>query len=374
MTKKTIKLIVGLVLTVAVSIGMFTFGNGLDHFDYESPSETFVGVVSKESYSSKVETAKAFLANELTGAAAEPQYTGYQKIADLSIAEIENLALEQDMIDDVESAESIDVYYTCDDTNKSMNTCLLKMNGKYRYYVAMSSIGEALTNTYFDTVLDGSKYLNCTSTTTVNLREVSAKSTIDSTYRQTIMFDDDLAYIDQQFPGQEHEMYFAEENNSIEAYLKHPKEDDGKFYSLSEINNDLYSQNLRVEVYITKGGEKILVESLEKLEDITDFIFMMQLDASYFVKTSFGFSMPDDKYKEVCKVFAGEDAYAEMEEAWDEYHIHFNADYYVAEGRLSACKTVLTMSDGDDIFAITITANYTDFGTTELTFPISTEG
>jgi hypothetical protein len=31
------------------------------------------------------------------------------------------------------------------------------------------------------------------------------------------------------------------------------------------------------------------------------------------------------------------------------------------------------MSNGDDVFALTITVNYTDFGTTEVMFPDSME-
>lgn len=373
MVKRIVKLVVGLALTVAISIKLFELGNNLDHFKYDDPSETFVGVVSDSSYGSKVETAKAFLTNELTGVTSQPVYTGYEKLGDLSSNDIDNLVLEQELKSEIESAESIAVYYTCDDVSKSTKTCLLKMNGEYRYYVSMSSVGEALTNSYFDTVLDGAKYLNCTSTTTVNLRLVNPKATTDATYRQTIMFDNDIAYFDQELPGLDYEMYFTESGNSINVYLEHPDKNDGKFYTLSEINKDLRSQNLEYKVYLTKGGEKVWLESLSTLQDITDFMFMMKLDASYFVKTAYGFSMPDEKYKEVCKMMAGEDAYAEMEQAWDEYHIHFISDYYVTDGRLSASKTVLTMSNGDDIFALTINVNYTDFGTTEVTLPNSTE-
>lgn len=372
MVKRILKLVVGLVLTVAMSIGMFELGNNLDHFKYDEPSETFVGVVSHSSYTSKVETARAFLTNELTGATSQPVYIGYEKISNLSTSDIENLALEEELKSEIESAESIAVYYTCDEINKSANTCLLKMNGEYRYYVSISSLGEALTNSYFDTVLDGAKYLNCTSTTTVNMRLVNPEATTDATYRQTIMFDNDIAYFDQELPGMDYEMYFTESNNSINVYLEHPQKNDGKFYSLSEINSDLRSQHLEYKVYLTKGGEKVGIDSLSTLQDITDFMFMMQLDASYFVKTTYGFSMPDEKYKEVCKMMADETAYAEMEQEWDEYHIHFNSDYYVTDGRLSASKTVLTMSNGDDIFALSIIVNYTDFGTTEVMLSNST--
>ena len=109
------------------------------------------------------------------------------------------------------------------------------------------------------------------------------------------------------------------------------------------------------------------------MQDITDFMFMMELDASYFVKTSYGFSMPEEKYKEVCRLMLGEHEYQEMIQAWEEHYFNFSADYYVTEGRLSASKITLSMSDGNDVFALTVTVNYTDFGTTEVVLPDSVE-
>ena len=374
MTRKIVKLVIGLALSIAISVGLFVLKSNLEYFEHEKPSETFVGALSDLSYTSKDDTVKAFLTNELTGATAQPVYTSYEKINDLSRVDIENLALEQNVKAQIESAESVSINYTCDNESKSTKACLLRMNGEYRYYVSPSSNGEVLTNSYFNSVLNGAKYLNCTSTTAVNMRLVNPKATADATYRQTIMFDNDIAYIDQELPGMDYEMYFTEASNSINVYLEHPQKDDDKFYSLSDINRDLRSQNMEYKVYLTKGGERVALESLSTLQDITNFMFMMKLDASYFIKTSSGFSMPDEKYKEVCRLMVGENAYAEMKQAWDEYHIHFKSDYYVSDGRLSASKTVLTMSNGDDVFALTIVVNYTDFGTTEVTLPNSTEG
>ena len=373
MVKRIVKLVTGLILTAAISVGMFILGDNMNFFQYEDPSETFVGVLSERAYGSKVETAKEFITIELTGATSKPIYSGYEKIADLSSEDIEKLALSAEDKAKVTAAERVVVHYTCDDVNRSMDACLLEMEGEYRYYVSPSSNGEALTNSYFDTVLDGARYLNCTSVTTVNMRLVNPQATTDATYRQTILFDDDKAFFDQELPGFSSDMYFVEKNEYLTAYLEHPQKNDGKFYSLSEINSDLRSQNLIYEVFLVKGGERVSLKSLSTLQDITDFAFMMQVDASYFVKTPNGFSMPNEKFKEVCKLMLGDLAYGEIEQAWDEYHIHFNSDYYVTNGRLSASKTVLTMSNGEDVFALTISVNYTDFGATEIVLPCATE-
>ncbi len=366
--KKVLKLVFGLTFTLIFSLGFFVLGENMNHFKYDDPSETFIGVLSSYSYNSKADTAKAFLANELTGITSQPVYNNYQKIKELDENEIDALFIEKTLKSKIDSAEDITIFYSCDGEEKRSSTCLLTMGDEYRYYVSISNVGEAITNSYFDSVLDGSKYLNCTSTTTVNFRLINPKATTDATYRQTIMFDKDVAYFDQEFPGMNFKAYFKETINGIVPYLEHPTDDDGKFHSLTEINRDLSSQYLRYEVYLSKGGETINIESLDTLQDVTDFMFTMPVDASYFVKTPYGFSMPNNKYKAVCKLMAGEDAYQEIEQTWSEHHIYFNSDYYVSEGRLSASKTVLTMSDGEDVFALTIIVNYTDFGSTKVNF------
>ena len=374
MTARIVKLVVGLLLTASVSIGMIRLGNNVGGLDYETPSETFVGAVSAASYETKEETARAYLSNELKGDSSQPIYLSYEKVDDLTSDEIAGLALDDDLMASVESAEKGIVHYTDNSVEKRSSTTIIKANGKYRYYVSLTAVGEPLTNSYFESVFDGANYLNCTSTTTVNMRVNSSVTSSDVTYLQIIKFDDDVAYFDQQLPGMDFELYFEEVSSSIEVYIEHPQKNDGKLYPLSEINRDLYYQGFEYRVYLTNGNEQIWIDTLDAMQDITDFMFMMDLDASYFVKTSYGFSMPDEKYREVCRMLLDDVDYNMLSLAWDEYHIRFNADYYVTDGRLSASKTVLTLSDGDEVFAITITALYTDFGTTEVTLPNETEG
>ena len=373
MANRIVRLVVGLLITTAVSIGMFTAEAELNHFKYDNYSETFVGVISSASYETKEATVEGFVANELYGASAQPIYRGYDKISDLTQKEINELAIDEQTRSEIVSAEKVSVKYVSDSKEKQVNTCVLEMDGCYRYYVSLSLDGEALTNSYFDSVLDGAKYLNCTSNTVVNMRVNNRQTTSDVSYRQVIKFDDDIAYFDQAFPGMDYEMYFTEEEGSIDIYMEHPDKKDGKLYSLARINRDLRKQNLEYRVYLTNGNEQVWLDTLSTMQDITDFMFMMELDASYFVKTPYGFSMPEEKYKEVCCLMLGEYEYQEMIVAWEKHFFNFSADYYVTEGRLSASKITLSMSDGNDVFALTVTVNYTDFGTTEVYLPYSVE-
>ncbi len=369
MSKKIVKVVVGFILTAIFSFGFLYVSNSFVGFTYETPSETFVGKLSENSYFSKTDTARAYISEEFSGSTSNVSYSGYQKISDLTESEINALPLEDSVLENINAGEKVVVSYSCNGEDKTSNTCLLKAGSRYHYFVEPSIVGEAITNSYFESCLDGSKYLNCTATTTLNLRVISDSMSTDSIYRQVIQFNDNVAYIDQELPGMEYEMYFKENDERIAVYLKHPQRNDGIFYTLSEINSELRSQGMYYEVKLVKGGEQVNVSSLSSMQQITDFMFMMPVDASYFVKTNFGFSMPNEKYKEVCKMMSGGDAYLDIENAWREHKIHFNSDYYVTNGRLSASKTILTMTDGEDVFALTITVNYTDFGKTSVTIP-----
>lgn len=370
MKTRIAKLTIGLILTVAVSIGLFRLGGHLDHFTYDAPSETFLGVLSDSTYSSKVETVKGFLQNELTSAACRPTYVGYEKTGELSESDIEKLALEQELISTIELAESITVYYSDNDASRSSSAYLLKMDGQYRYYVPIANDGETLTNSYFNAIFAGSNYMNCVCTTTANFRFVSPQNTQDATYRQVIITDYNKVYIDQRIPGYDLDsFYFREQDNHIITYTTHPHKDDGKYYSLDDINADLLASNKVMKIYMTNGADRVSIESFETMQDMVDLMFMMDLDASFFVKTSYGFCMPTDKYMEVMKSFAGEDAYNEIEEAFEKYRIHFYAEYYVSEGRISAQKTVLTATNGDDVYALSLTVNFTEFETAQVMLP-----
>ena len=95
MVNRIVKLVIGLLLTTAVSIGMVMAEGELNRFEYDNYSETFVGAISSETYSSIEETIKGFISTELTGASAYPVYRGYDKISDLTGEEIRGLAIDE---------------------------------------------------------------------------------------------------------------------------------------------------------------------------------------------------------------------------------------------------------------------------------------
>ena len=366
MAAKLAKMIVSVVLVAAMTSGMVYVGTHMDFFGADAYSDTFAGYVSETSYSTKEDTAKAFLQNELTGATAKPIYTGYTILEKITSKEVEELGITNLTDKVIRDAEKVKIDYICNDAETSAKTYILNSTQGYLYFIPPQETGEALTNAYFNIVCDGNKYLNSTATTNINLRVISSQMTTESTYRQIIYFDDDKAFFNQELPGFDTDIYFEERNNSILIYIEDPNNKNGHFYTLDELGR---KHGVKYYVYLVKGSESVNVDTLNKMKDIVDFAFMLELDASYFVKTDVGFSMTDDKYKEVCKFMAGEAFAEEIEKNWEEHHIHFRADYYVTDGRLSASRIVLTMSDGEDIFALTLETRYTDFGSTEVVLP-----
>lgn len=349
---KIAKFCISLVISIALGVGLFIFGNHLDFFQPETHSETFTGYISTATYNDKVSTAKAYLSEELAGASAAPVYKKYTKLYDLSKSQLSSSKINVLTEDEILGGEVGAIDYSSEGKDFVVNAHILRTASGYRYYVAPQKRGEALTNSYLNSVLDGDKYLNCTVTTTLNMRLISSSATTDTIYRQSIYFDDDKVFFNQDLPGITQDWYLVEKENRINVY-----------YS----NGDPLESGY--ELYLIKNGDKIAVKSLHSIKEVTDFAFAMPIDASYFVKTDQGFSMTNEKYKAVCASIIGEEFADEIGEKWGEYHVHFRADYYVSNGRLSATQMVLTMSNGDEVFALTIEVKYSDFEKTEVNVP-----
>ena len=146
MVLKLLKACVGLILTFAISICFFSYENQMFKFKYDEHSETFVGYLSNETYSSKIDTVKGFLIEELTGKTASPVFTDYVVKRELTEAEIEMIIAHTNLSWPIETAENVAVYYQCDNEELSTSTCLLKAGSEFHYYVSPQITGEPLTN------------------------------------------------------------------------------------------------------------------------------------------------------------------------------------------------------------------------------------
>ncbi len=361
------KIIASLIAFAVIFVFIISFCllGKLDFSGIEAYSETFIGSISKMGYSTKDAAARAFVSEELSGNYAAYEYVGYTKIDELSKSELTEINDRSTTDEEIQSGESVVIKYRNSAVSNNVKSYLLETAENYRYYVLPSASGDPVTNAYINSVLDGEKYLNCTCTTTIALSVMDTMTT----YLNQIKFDDDKAYFKQEVPGLISNAYFEERTNGLEVYLEHPGKRDGEFYTLSEIQSYYAKDNLYYELFLIKGAEKIPVDELKTIKDITDFAFMLNFDASYLVKKNYGFSITSNGYKAVCKALAGDSLGETFDKVWEDYKVYFRADYYVSEGRLSKSQTVLRLLYDDNFITLNLTSVYSGFGTTTVEIP-----
>ena len=361
--KKIVHLIIGLILSAAFGTGFLVLGSDISDIGSKKYSETFTGVVSSSTYSSKEKAAEAFVFEEMKGETSKNiTYKSYSVVKSLSADDVR--ALNVPNTENAYSGEKVKIEFLDDQIEYSVHAYLIDTPSGIRFIAPLAENGEKITNSYFASVFAGEHYLNCTATTVVGVRS----GEVSSSYRQTIYIAEDKAFFDQGLPGFSTDMYFKDNGGSITPYLKHPQRtDDDNFYSLSEINSS--SGNIRYEVVLIKGNEQLNVSSFSSMKDITDFMFMFDVDASYFVKTDYGFAMTNEKYKEACRVMLGLND-EQVDSAWYSNQISFEARYYVTDGKLSAAVTYFNILEDGQINSISVTTKYTDFGTTVVDIPV----
>ncbi len=369
---KKIKMLKNKIIASSISFAViiafvltFSLIGKIDFVKNDVYSETFSGSISENSYLNKETAARAFVSKELSGQGATYEYTGYTKTGDLTKDELTEINARNTLDEFIQSGEKVKIGYRSTQANNTVRAYLLQTAQYCRYYVLPPEDGEPVTNAYLNSVLDGANYLNCTSTTTVGLSILDMMTT----YMQFIKFDDDKVYFKQELPGLISDVYLEESAGGLTAYIEHPEIRDGKFYTLSEIESYYAEQNLLFDLRLKKGGEQVSIGTLNSIRDITDFAFMLNVDASFFIKKNYGFSMTDNNYKAFCKAFAGDTMGETLDQIWDDYKLYFRSDYYVSDGRLSKSETILRLLYEDKFMTISVVSLYSDFGTTEVVIP-----
>lgn len=131
----------------------------------ENYSETYTGTLSEATYSNEEQAAQAFFANEISGNSATLIYQRYEKQADLSESEIAALDLGEETQKPA-SAEVGKVYYTAQPAARAAASeeaetnrlYVLNYKNYYKYYSPALEIGEPLTASYFNSVINPEKY------------------------------------------------------------------------------------------------------------------------------------------------------------------------------------------------------------------------
>ncbi|MBQ7906720.1 MAG: hypothetical protein IJ309_01960 [Clostridia bacterium] len=365
-----IKASISLAVVLLVVSVLFATGGSFTPKASINPNETFTGAISKESYPTTEASAMAYVEKELNGKTVVSTFNSYTKISDLSEEEISSKNLSQFTSASIVSAELGMVDYNYNEKNAQSELYILNTSSGYFYFTYIQKVGEQMTNSYFEELTDGSKYVDCTSTTTLGLTVIKDGMPVESSYLQTIKYDNTLAHFRQDYPGMFVDAFIEEQDG---ANLKSYASVKGGYYDLAQVDRELRKHNMYLMgggLMILKGNDRIEISSLNSMTQVTDFIFAIPADASFFIKTGEGrFSMPEEKYKDVCRAMLGESAYAQFNQAWEQYNVHFSSEYVVDGDRLAYSIINLQMSNGTDTFILSVETHYTDFDTTEVTLP-----
>lgn len=135
--------------------------------------EAFGGQISEKTFETQNAAVEAFLKDEIEGLSTQAELVGYQKEADLTADEIGKLPL-GDGANPVDRAERGTVSYKVQavantaglaaetDDVKMHALYLLETEGKFRYFVPPTEIGQPITKSYYNSLFAPEKYANCT--------------------------------------------------------------------------------------------------------------------------------------------------------------------------------------------------------------------
>lgn len=298
-------------------------------------SETFVGAVSKASYSTKDDAAEAFIENEVSGLAYDANYVGYEITEELTETQIDKLAIDEQLREDVVSVEKVKVSYTKNNIARTASAVAAGSDEnvtvlyiylitvtptgttitEYRYYVPLSKNGDTLTKSYFDDVFDPSKYINCTQSYSLSafgiktggyvIKVADDKGSIklDSAYAATADFS---------------EGYFEQNGSTFRTYLK-------MNYSDTWQNGILQVMSL--------GG----TSTITSMDQFATMCMPNNLDYSWFEKTDFGFKMKSELLSIYIADVLRQNGYSDADNISTDFSV------YVKEGRIYKITTTITV-------------------------------
>ena len=166
-----------LIVILAITCLMSFVGCNNDNSDNdkdETSDDDFVGAISQSTYESVEDAIKGFLDEEISGMAFTAEYVGYTKIADLSQEEVDTLAVDEELKDEIVNIEKCEVEYIERSNTReellastSKDTCarvvyIIVYNVGYRFYVPIDEIGQSASASSIEFILRNEKYKNCT--------------------------------------------------------------------------------------------------------------------------------------------------------------------------------------------------------------------
>lgn len=364
--KKIISTILLLALVVVVVAGLIVANMILGTPQPSAHSETYVGYVSETAYADAESAADAFVRSELDGDASACTYVSYAKASDLTEAELTAYGVASLFSGTVTAAESGVVTYRDGDAERTASVCFLTTDDGVRYFALPLVAGDRLTDSYYSSVMSLDRYSNFTADIKGQKNASAALSEFgiaeETPYAQTLAADGAHATVVQYRPDFTVNAYFAGENSG-KMYVRNPyRTDDEKYYAAGQLESSVESVTT-----LNIGARTETATSLDSRRDLLSLCTAVDADASYFVKTDYGFRLADDKQAAFAsKLF---NLAIEGTEA-----VYARADYYVTDGRLAAVDISASLRKGTYFLSVTVHANLRDFGATQVTVPAALSG
>lgn len=357
------KLLVVLTLTTVLTFSFCMFGCSEKKDDYGT--DTFVGAISEETYESDEDAVKGFLENEISGEAVKAELVNFEQKKELSKSQIGQLAvdkLEED--EEIVSAKEVKVTYKRNDSGRvaqsednyfEFTIYVLEITSHgtelhtYRYYVPKANVGDVLTRSYYDDLLNPEKYINCTQEYT----SVAKQGSIEITQNYLIKIAENKAFINLHIVNP-NSTGFNIEYMDLLAYFEY--DDDA-----NELK--IWASNDNGATYILGSNYSFASLGVTDIKSLSTMC-IPKIDYSYYIKTDFGFKISEDFLnKYISKVYGYDN---------DSINADCNLNVYIQDGKIVKMESdnSITIKQG---FSMTIknseSLEFKDFGTTSVEKP-----
>ena len=352
-------------------------------------SDTYVGAVSEINYYSAEEAAYAFVENEIVGDSHVHSFT-YESVEEFDVDDVD-IDIPSEFLYGADSVEKMNVTFnessayaysamatgeTSGSTQRTVTVYVIKYGNNFKYFAPMPITGETITKSYYDSVFNSEKYMNCTMQTSMSAA-ISASGLIDGvnmsmnmtmSLNQTAKYANDRIYIYQESIATTVMSYGGEsetesETSTIYGYLEEDAYGNIVCY-VRENENEPWTRGSMISI------------GFSSMEELVPF-YNQYLDYSYFSKTPYGFALEDENARQY------------FMQAFDELSgsisgVDFGSDgvdmiarYYVQDGALTGAQTDATISaevsEGGQTANMTVTVDSTmtctNYGTTVVERP-----
>ncbi len=348
------KKFISILTAAALTAGLAAFAAGCGG---SGDADLENGTLSAKGYASLTEAATACVTEEIAGDTTAATYKSYTAERLLEDKEIEKLNITDEQRAKVTRAEEGKITYSVPDADGNAqeyttDVILVNLGTEVSYYISEPEDGEWLTHSYFDKV-NKAYYDNFTAKLSANMSTSTGGVTVTQTMEYELRYTGTELWLKMSIPST---VSPTAANQTIELFAEN---DDGGIRTYTRINDGQFTTDTTASY---SSLEELLEESMASSDS------MAQLDHSYFVKTSFGFSLDDQKFTEfIDKMFFSMQLGADI----DIGEISF--DCYVTDGIVtsSSCKCEISAAAEGQTASVSMDMqmNITDIGSTTIEMP-----